>query len=81
MADPYLERRRRFEQDVERFGRRSRLVSNLRGLSFGTMVIAGLIAVFGGSSSVASWLAAAAAVAFVILVSVHARVKIGRAHV
>lgn len=70
-AEFYAERRRHFEQLGERLGRRSRLVSNLRGLSFGLTVIALLIAVFGGSGAMAGLVAAGAAVAFFVLVTVH----------
>lgn len=72
-ADEYARRAAGFEQQSEARARRSRLVSNLRGLAFGVGVIGALVALFGATPG-AGWLAAVAAVVFVVLVFVHPRV-------
>jgi hypothetical protein len=73
-ADLYAARRRDFERQGERIAARSRLLSNLRGLSFGTAIIAALVAVFGSQHLTAGLIAAVAALAFAVLVPLHARV-------
>ncbi|HVW25136.1 MAG TPA: DNA mismatch repair protein MutS [Polyangiaceae bacterium] len=69
----YSEREQRFERFASELGRKSRLVSNLRGLSFGTAAIALLVAVFGGQPA-GGPVAAVAAVVFVVLIVWHSRV-------
>ena len=70
---PYTERAQRFERLAAELGRKSRLVSNLRGLSFGTGAIAFVVATLGGQAS-GFPVAAVAAVVFVALVVAHSRV-------
>jgi len=70
---PYGERVERFERLAEQLGRRSRLVSNLRGLSFGTAAIALVLGTLGGQSG-AMPVAAVAALGFVGFVLWHSRV-------
>lgn len=70
----YVRRATEHRGDAERLGRRSRLISNLRGLSFGT---AGIAAVTALASDVAlpAWIVAGAALcAFVVLAAHHSRV-------
>ncbi|MBN1610676.1 MAG: DNA mismatch repair protein MutS [Polyangiaceae bacterium] len=73
-ADFYAARRQEFERHGERIAAQSRLLSNLRGLSFGTAAIAVLVAIFGSQHLTAGVIAALAALAFIVLVPVHARV-------
>jgi hypothetical protein len=69
----YTERAQRFEHLAAELGRKSRRVSNLRGLSFGTAAIALLLATLGNQPA-AGPVAAVAAVVFVALVVWHSRV-------
>lgn len=48
-VNPYAERIARYTAEAERWGARSRLVSNLRGLSFGVLVVGGIGALVGES--------------------------------
>jgi hypothetical protein len=73
-ADLYAARRHEFERQGEQLAARSRLLSNLRGLSFGTAVIAALVAIFGSQHLTAGLIAGVATLAFTVLVPVHARV-------
>jgi hypothetical protein len=73
-ADLYAARRQEYERLGERLAARSRLLSNLRGLSFGTAAIAALVAIFGSQHLTSGIVAGAAALAFLVLVPVHARV-------
>jgi hypothetical protein len=73
-ADLYAARRKEFERQGEQLAARSRLLSNLRGLSFGTAVIAALVAIFGSAHLTAGVIAGVAALAFIVLVPLHARV-------
>jgi energy-coupling factor transporter ATP-binding protein EcfA2 len=73
-AELYAARAERFRQDAERLGARSRRVANLRGLSFGVAVIAGLFAAFGKHHELSGAIASAGAVVFLALVAWHARV-------
>lgn len=70
----YSERIARFSKQAESLGRRSRSLSNLRGLSFGIFVFSGLYAAFGSGESPSKLLTAGALVAFLVLVRVHSRV-------
>lgn len=77
LEDPaalYLGRKTRFEAELERLRGRSRLLSNLRGLSFGVAVVSAIAAVAGGDPSICVPLAAVAGVAFIALLVVHSRV-------
>ena len=70
----YEQRVNRFDAEVGRLGARSRLVSNLRGLTFGVTVIATLFAAFGGAPIPAVLVAGVAAALFAVLLVLHARV-------
>jgi hypothetical protein len=74
LEQKYTERIERFGSEAERLGARSRLVSNLRGLAFGTLVIPGLFALLGQAATATGPIAAAGGIAFVLLVVWHARV-------
>jgi hypothetical protein len=74
LAAEYQARAERDAAQAERYGARSRLVSNLRGLTFGIAVIALLLALFGGAQLVAGVVSGIAALAFAWLVLLHARV-------
>jgi hypothetical protein len=74
LPELYRARIARFEAEADRFGARSRLVSNLRGLTFGIAVIAALFAVFGSAPAIASSISVVAALAFASLVVIHLRV-------
>lgn len=74
LAELYDARRATFAARAEELGARSRLVSNLRGVSFGVLAIAGLFALFGDNSNVTAPIALAGLIAFVVLVIHHARV-------
>jgi ABC-type multidrug transport system fused ATPase/permease subunit len=73
-AELYRNRLIKHEADAERLGARSRLVSNLRGLTFGVMVVAVLFFVFSSARWLAVGIATAAGAAFAVLLVVHARV-------
>ncbi len=73
-AELYRERALGFEQRAEALGARSKFYSNLRGLSFGVAAIAGVFALLGRNLTVSGPLAAAAAVSFLALVVLHARI-------
>ncbi|HEX4341309.1 MAG TPA: DNA mismatch repair protein MutS [Polyangiaceae bacterium] len=70
---PYTERATRFERLAAAHGSRSRLVSNLRGLAFGTSAVALLLATLGGQPA-GGPVSAIAAVCFVGLIMWHSRV-------
>lgn len=74
VAQSYADRASGFEQRAEAHAARSRLVSNLRGLAFGTAVLATGFALFGSAGSAGAIVAAVATVAFFVLVAVHQRV-------
>ncbi len=73
-AEQYTQRARSFQAQAEQLEARSRLVSNLRGLSFAVMVVAGLFALFGRDPELMVPISLIAAVCFVGLVIWHARV-------
>lgn len=77
-AELYTERAARYQSMAVDAGRRSRLVSNLRGLAFATALVAGLTALFGKSHAAAP-LGLLGLVAFVGLVVWHARVIVAEA--
>ncbi len=72
--ETYAQRAARYAGIANALGARSRLVSNLRGLAFGVMVVSALIAVFGSPQRIAGVIAAVGAVAFGVLIVWHARV-------
>ncbi len=74
LSELYEQRSARFEAETARLGDRSRLVSNLRGLTFGIAVIAGLFAAFGSAPILSGALSALCSVAFIALVVSHSRV-------
>ncbi len=74
VAELYQDKRAKHESAAEQIAARSRLVSNLRGLSFGVFVIAALWGLFGGAPQSGGLVALVAAVTFLVLVSVHGRV-------
>ncbi len=72
-SNPYPERVDRFQKRASELGRRSRLVSNLRGLSFGIAVIAVVLATLGGQTEGVP-VAVISGVLFLGFVAWHARV-------
>lgn len=74
LSELYEKRAGTFTGRGEEHGARSRLISNLRGLSFGTLVVAGLFALFGKESRISAPIAAVGFVAFVALVIRHSRI-------
>jgi hypothetical protein len=73
-AETYQSRAQRFEAELGRLERRSRLVANLRGASFGLFVVGGLVGAFGSGSTAAYAASALGLLLFVALVVVHDRV-------
>jgi hypothetical protein len=69
----YAERAEQHRKRAAQLGGRSRRVSNLRGLAFGTAVIGAVLAILGGNGPSGS-VAAAAALSFVGLVVWHSRI-------
>lgn len=72
-SGPYLERSQHFAQLAAELGGKSRIVSNLRGLAFGTAAIGFVLATFAGNAA-AGPVSAVAAVLFLGLVRWHSRV-------
>lgn len=70
----YREREERFAAEASALGSRSRLISNLRGVAFATLVVAGIVAFVQGAFVPAGAVAVVAAFAFMALVVGHARV-------
>ncbi len=70
----FVERAAKFGKEAEELGARSRLVSNLRGLSFGVMVVSAIAALVGDDPGIWGWVAAAFFAIFAVLVSLHSRV-------
>jgi hypothetical protein len=70
----YVARASRFQAEVERLSARSHLVSNFRGLSFGSAAICGVAAIAGANSSIFVPLALILFAIFGVLVVVHGRV-------
>lgn len=73
-SEEYAARAARFGKEAELLGGRSRLVSNLRGLSFGVMVVAGIVAATGKGIPLSTGLSLLGALAFAVLLVIHARV-------
>ncbi|HMR74565.1 MAG TPA: DNA mismatch repair protein MutS [Polyangiaceae bacterium] len=73
-AQVYQDKRAKHEAAAEDIASRSRLVSNLRGLSFGVFVIAALWGLFGGAPQTGGLIALGGLVAFLALITVHGRV-------
>lgn len=74
LAELYDKRAATFTARAEERGASSRMISNLRGLSFGTLVIAGLFALLDKETRISGPIAAVGFVAFVVLVIRHARI-------
>lgn len=70
----YDSRAQKWQAESERLGARSRLVSNLRGLCFGSALISGIAALAGGNPTLCGALSFALLVVFFVLVVVHGRV-------
>lgn len=70
----YRQRMQLAEAEAARLAGRSRLVSNLRGLSFGGAVVSSIAAVAGESSGIWIPLALGTLAAFIVLLIVHSRV-------
>lgn len=70
----YRTRNARFGKEAEEHGARSRLVSNLRGLSFAVAVVSAIVAATGRAVPMTAALALLGAVCFLALLVVHARV-------
>lgn len=70
----YTERVRRHQVVCERLARKSRWLSNLRGLSFATCLVSWGFALFGSAGSTGALLGAAALVVFLGLVVHHSKV-------
>ncbi|MBK8997853.1 MAG: DNA mismatch repair protein MutS [Myxococcales bacterium] len=72
--EEYRTRAARFEKEAEEHGARSRLISNLRGVSFGVAVVSAIVALTGRAVDLSGSLAAAGLACFVALLVVHARI-------
>lgn len=70
----YVERTAKFTQKADALGARSRLVSNLRGVSFALFVGFAIYWMVGDDAQVAMWLTLVSLSGFVVLVVVHSRV-------
>jgi energy-coupling factor transporter ATP-binding protein EcfA2 len=73
-SNEYADRAARFGAEAERLGARSRLVSNLRGVSFALMAVSAIVAASGKGAPVSGALALLGGLAFAALVVAHARV-------
>lgn len=73
-AKLYDERAAQFAAEAERLAARSRLLSNLRGVSFAVMVIAALVEAFSDAERMGAAVALAGAAAFAFFVFRHGRV-------
>jgi hypothetical protein len=74
LEELYRARAQRFAEQARRLEARSALLANLRGLSFGSLVIASAFLLFGSEPLIAALVAGLSLVAFLVLVVVHARV-------
>lgn len=73
-SEEYRARAARFGKEAEQHGARSKLVSNLRGVSFGVAMVSGIVAITGRAVEVSGSLAALGLACFVALLVAHARV-------
>ncbi len=73
-SEEYRTRAARFGTEADRLAGRSRLVSNLRGLSFGLAVVSGIVAATGRAVTLSGALAAIGLGAFLVLLVIHSRV-------
>ncbi|MFO0566227.1 MAG: MutS family DNA mismatch repair protein [Polyangiaceae bacterium] len=74
VSQDYRTRAARFEEEATGLSQRSRLVSNLRGVSFGVALVSAIVALSGRSVALATALSVAGFLAFVTLLVIHARV-------
>jgi hypothetical protein len=74
LAALYEKRVATFTARASELAASSRLISNLRGLSFGTLVVAGLFALFGKETRISAPIAGVGFLAFVVLVVRHSRI-------
>ncbi|HET9934192.1 MAG TPA: DNA mismatch repair protein MutS, partial [Polyangiaceae bacterium] len=72
--ESYASRIAKFQAEVEQLGQRSRLISNLRGLCFGSALILGIAAAAGGKPGVTGPVSLVLLFAFIGLVMFHAKV-------
>ncbi|MBK7579719.1 MAG: DNA mismatch repair protein MutS [Myxococcales bacterium] len=72
--EEYAARATRFGTEAEAHGARSRLVSNLRGISFGVAIVAAIVAATGRALTLTGPLAVVGMLCFLVLLIVHARV-------
>jgi hypothetical protein len=70
----YKQRAEKFGAERERWNARSRLVSNFRGLAFGTLAISLLLAALGKAPGISFSVALCAAFAFAVLIVWHGKV-------
>ncbi len=80
IAERYRQRGARFDADAERLGARSRLIGNLRGLTFGVTAVALGFSIFGDGGLLALSAAGLSFAAFFGLVTYHSRVIEQEAH-
>ncbi len=73
-AEQYAARMLRFQAEAAELGRKSRLISNLRGLCFGSALLSGIAAASGAQPTLWGSLAGILFVLFLALVALHARV-------
>lgn len=73
-SEEYRTRAARFEKEAEEHGARSRLISNLRGVSFGVAAVSAIVALTGRAIHLSGSLAAVGFACFVALLVVHARI-------
>jgi hypothetical protein len=74
LPDFYAARAEQHRQACHRLERKSRLLSNLRGVTFATWIVAWGFALFGSAGAFAVVLGSVACAAFVVFVLVHARI-------
>jgi hypothetical protein len=75
LPELYTERQRRFQAETERWATLSRTISNLRGLSFGALVVSSLLALLGESPGLSGSIALVSLVLFAFFVRWHASVE------
>ncbi|MFZ5893892.1 MAG: MutS-related protein [Myxococcota bacterium] len=73
-VESYAARIVKYQTEVEGLSQRSRLISNLRGLCFGSALLLGVAAAAGAQPALTGSLALALLVAFAVLVVIHGKV-------
>ena len=61
LAALYGERQKRFQDETDRLSALSRTIGNLRGLSFGALVVSGILVLIGQSPQISTWTVASCA--------------------